>query len=131
MDQNSKKVNEVQTLLKFTYGLTPIVAGADKFTNILTDWAHYLNPSLRAALPVSDHVFMMTVGIIEIIAGILVFVNPKKGALLVSAWLVLIALNLIASVNYLDVAVRDLAMAVGAFSLSKLTGVVKSQKTLN
>ena len=128
MDQNSKKVSEVQTLLKFTYGLIPIVAGADKFTNVLTDWAHYLNPSLKAALPVSDHVFMMIVGVVEIVAGILVFINPQKGALLVSVWLVLIALNLLASVNYLDVAVRDLAMAIGAFSLSKLSGVVNTQK---
>jgi hypothetical protein len=130
MDKNSKKVNEVQTLLKFTYGFIPIVAGADKFTNVLTDWTHYLNPSLKAALPVSDHVFMVIVGVIEIIAGILVFVNPQKGALVVSAWLVLIALNLLASVNYLDVAVRDLAMAIGAFSLSKLSGIVNTQKAL-
>jgi hypothetical protein len=131
MDQNSKKVTEVQTLLKFTYGLIPIVAGADKFTNVLTDWTHYLNPSLKAALPVSDHVFMMIVGVVEIVAGILVFVTPQKGAILVSAWLVLIALSLLASVNYLDVAVRDLAMAIGAFSLSKLTGVVNTQKAPN
>lgn len=130
MDQNLKKVKEVQTLLKFTYGLIPIVAGADKFTNLLTDWAHYLNPSLKAVLPVSDHVFMMIVGVIEIIAGILVFVSPQKGALIVSAWLVLIALNLIASGNYLDVAVRDLAMAIGAFSLLKLSGVINTQEAV-
>jgi uncharacterized membrane protein YphA (DoxX/SURF4 family) len=125
MDQNTSNTTQVQTILKFTYGLIPIVAGADKFTNLLTDWAHYLSPALKSALPVSDHVFMSIVGVIEIIAGILVFINPQKGGLLVSAWLVLIALNLIATGNYYDVAVRDLAMAIGAFSLSKL-----SQKTI-
>jgi len=125
MEQNTSKTTQVQTILKFTYGLIPIVAGADKFTNLLTDWAHYLSPALKSALPVSDHVFMSIVGVIEIIAGILVFINPQKGGLLVSAWLVLIALNLIAAGNYYDVAVRDLAMAIGAFSLSKL-----SQKTI-
>ena len=125
MEQNTSNTTRVQTILKFTYGLIPIVAGADKFTNLLTDWAHYLSPALKSALPVSDHVFMSIVGVIEIIAGILVFINPQKGGLLVSAWLVLIALNLIAAGNYYDVAVRDLAMAIGAFSLSKL-----SQKTI-
>jgi len=125
MEQNTSNSIQVQTILKFTYGLIPIVAGADKFTNLLTDWAHYLSPALKSALPVSDHVFMSIVGVIEIIAGILVFINPQKGGLLVSAWLVLIALNLLASGNYYDVAVRDLAMAIGAFSLSKL-----SQKTI-
>jgi len=123
MEDQTKTVKDIQTLLKFTYGLIPIVAGADKFTNLLTDWAHYLNPSLKAALPFTDHVFMMIVGVVEIIAGLLVFISPQRGAYLVSAWLVLIALSLLASGNYLDVAVRDLAMAIGAFSLAKLSGI--------
>src|ERR1700754_3436695 len=110
MEQQTKTISNVQTLLKFTYGIVPIVAGADKFTNLLTDWSHYLSPALAGALPVSAHVFMMIVGVIEIIAGILVFVDAKKWAYLVSAWLVLIALNLLVSKNYFDVAVRDLAM---------------------
>jgi hypothetical protein len=123
MEDQTKTVKDIQTLLKFTYGLIPIVAGADKFTNLLTDWAHYLNPTLKAALPFSDHVFMMIVGVIEIIAGILVFISPQKGGYLVSVWLLLIALSLLAGGNYLDVAVRDLAMAIGAFSLAKLSGI--------
>jgi uncharacterized membrane protein YphA (DoxX/SURF4 family) len=121
MEQNTSNANQVQTILKFTYCLIPIVAGADKFTNLLTDWAHYLSPALKLALPVNDHVFMMIVGVIEIVAGALVFINPKKGSLLVSVWLILIALNLIAGGSNYDVAVRDLAMAIGAFSLSKLS----------
>jgi uncharacterized membrane protein YphA (DoxX/SURF4 family) len=121
MEDQSKKIKNIQTLLKFTYGLIPIVAGADKFSNILTDWSQYLNPSLKAMLPFSDNIFMMIVGVIEIIAGILVFLNPQKGAYLVSVWLVLIALSLLASGNYLDVAVRDLAMAIGAFTLAKIS----------
>lgn len=123
MELQIKKVNDIQTLLKFTYGLIPIVAGADKFTNLLTDWSHYLSPALVSALPVSAHAFMMIVGVIEIIAGILVFVDAKKWAYLVSAWLVLIALNLLISKNYFDVAVRDLAMAIGAYSLAKLSSI--------
>lgn len=66
---------------------------------------------------------MMIVGVIEIIAGIVVFINTQKGAYLVSVWLVLIALSLLASGSYLDVAVRDLAMAIGAYSLAKLSEV--------
>ena len=75
--------------------------------------------------PVKASVFMMIVGIIEIVAGILVLVKPSKGALVVSAWLILIALNLLASGSYLDVAVRDIAMAVGAFSLAKLSTITQ------
>ncbi|MFS2186646.1 putative membrane protein YphA (DoxX/SURF4 family) [Mucilaginibacter sp. SG538B] len=120
------QTKNTQTLLKFTYGLVPVVAGADKFTNLLTDWSHYLNPTIKAMLPFGEHVFMMIVGIIEIVAGILVLFNPQKGAYLVSAWLVLIALSLLASGNYLDVAVRDIVMAIGAFSLARLSTIVKN-----
>jgi len=110
------KVKHLQTLLKFTYGLVPIVAGADKFTNILTNWEQYLNPGLAKILPFGEHAFMMVVGVIEIVAGIIVLAKPQIGAWIVSAWLVLIALTLIFSGHYLDVAVRDIVMAIGAFS---------------
>ena len=121
METSTKNVETVKTLLKLTYGLVPIVAGADKFTNLLTDWSQYLHPAVKSMLPFSDHIFMMIVGIIEVIAGILVLTITQKGAYLVSIWLVLIALNLIATGNYLDIAVRDIVMAIGAFSLAKLS----------
>lgn len=127
MENSLKTVKSVQTLLKVTYGVVPILAGADKFTNLLTDWGRYLNPALKGILPINAEVFMMIVGVIEIIAGILVFINPQKGAYLVSAWLVLIALSLLAGGNYLDIAVRDLVMAVGAFSLAKISGTLKEE----
>lgn len=126
MEKPANTLQEVQTILKFTYGIVPIVAGADKFTNFLADWGNYLSPSLQAVLPFSTNTLMMIVGIIEIIAGILVFVNPVKGGYLVSAWLVLIALSLLESGSYLDVAVRDLAMAIGAWSLAKLSNSLKN-----
>lgn len=112
----------VKKLLTYTFGLIPIIAGADKFTNILTDWSHYLSDGVASLLPFEPSTFMMIVGVIEIIAGILVLTKTKLGAYIVSAWLVCIALTLIFSWTYVDVAVRDLVMAIGAFSLTKLSG---------
>ncbi|MFD2162739.1 hypothetical protein ACFSJU_10080 [Paradesertivirga mongoliensis] len=120
-----KSIKDIQKLLVITYGAIPIIAGADKFTNLLTNWGKYLNPVLRSSLPFSGDTFMHLVGVIEIIAGLLVFLNPEKGGYLVCIWLVSIALSLIASGSYLDVAVRDLAMAVGAFSLAKISSKPK------
>ena len=114
-------VKLVSTLLKFTYGLVPIVAGLDKFTNILTDWSQYLSPAFVTSLPISAGAFMMIVGIIEIVAGALVLARPAIGAYVVMGWLVAIALTLIVSWRFVDVAVRDLVMAIGAFSLAKLS----------
>lgn len=111
------------TLLKLTFGLVPIVAGLDKFTNILTQWENYLHPGLAEMLPFPAHTFMIIVGIIEIIAGLIVLTKPMIGGYIVAAWLTLIALTLIASGKYLDVAVRDLVMAISAFSMARLTKI--------
>lgn len=101
--------------------MVPIVAGLDKFTNILTDWTIYISPGLADALPLDVSAVMMVVGIIEIIAGALVLARPAIGAIVVMSWLILIALLLIFSGSHLDVAVRDLVMAIAAFSLAKLS----------
>ncbi len=110
-----------KTLLKYTYGLVPIIAGLDKFTNILTDWSQYLGSGFQEMLPFEPSVFMMIVGVIEIVAGLLVFTKTKVGATIVALWLVLIALVLIFSGHFFDVAVRDLVMAIGAYTLVKLS----------
>jgi uncharacterized membrane protein YphA (DoxX/SURF4 family) len=116
----NSNVQLVKKLLKYTFGLVPIVAGLDKFTNLLTNWSQYLSEGLAGILPFEPSTFMMIVGIIEIAAGILVLTKTKIGAYVVSAWLVAIALTLIFSWSYVDVAVRDLVMAIAAFSLAKL-----------
>ncbi len=119
----NQTLNSVFTLLKLTYGLVPIVAGLDKFTNILTDWTKYLHPGITSLLPISPGSFMGIVGVIEIVAGIMVLLKPTIGAYIVSAWLALIAITLIASMNYLDLAVRDLVMAIGAYSLARISTI--------
>ncbi|MEO7523205.1 MAG: hypothetical protein ABIT58_03885 [Ferruginibacter sp.] len=122
--ETNQTIRSVFNTLKFTFGLVPIVAGLDKFTNLLTHWENYLNPGMASMLPFTSHTFMMIAGVIEIIAGIIVLANPAIGGYIVAAWLTLIALTLLASGNYLDVAVRDLVMAIGAFSLARLAKVV-------
>jgi len=117
----NSNVQLVKTVLKYTFGLVPIIAGLDKFTNILTDWSQYVSSGFLEMLPFETGTFMMIIGVIEIIAGVLVFLKPKIGALVVMGWLVAIALTLVFSGSFIDVAVRDLVMAVGAFSLAKLS----------
>ena len=117
--------DKATAILKWTYGLVPIVAGADKFMHIRTDWDKYLAPAIANMLPFSASSFMSMVGIIEIIAGVLVLIKPKIGSLVVALWLTGIAINLLLTGQYFDVAVRDLVMAIGAFSLYLLSGKQK------
>lgn len=117
----SGRLDSVWTTLRLTYAVVPIVAGLDKFTNILTNWSQYLNQDLVRLLPFEASTFMIIIGIVEIAAGVIVLAKTELGAYVVSAWLACIALSLIVSLSYLDVAVRDLVMAVGAFCLAQLT----------
>lgn len=113
------KLENAFRALRIVYVAVPMVAGVDKFTNLLTDWVGYLSPFARSMLPVAPETFMYAVGVIELSAGLLVLVKPRIGAWVVAGWLVAIALNLLIG-GYLDIAVRDITMAVGAGTLARL-----------
>ncbi|MEX0940850.1 MAG: hypothetical protein WDZ41_05815 [Candidatus Babeliales bacterium] len=133
---NDKRTNVLISwyLLYFTYGFIPIIAGLDKYFYFLADWSMYLNHAIPEFLGIQPHNFMLGVGIIEIFAGLLVFFKPKIGGLVVCIWLILISINLVsmgththnghAMVHY-DVAVRDIAMAIGAYVLMLLSKELK------
>jgi hypothetical protein len=112
--------SDAKALLRIGYGLVPIVAGADKFTNLLVDWEKYLSPEVERRLPVDGRTFMRLVGLVEIAAGLLVLRRPRVGGALVSGWLAAIAGNLISTGKYLDIAARDALLAVGAAALAMM-----------
>lgn len=115
-------VRTTHTTLKYLFSIVPVVAGADKFTNLLAQWDTYLNPLALQIVPVSGSTFMHIVGIIEIIAGILVFLKPRIGGFVVVAWLLAIAAQLLVWGRFLDVAVRDIVIALsGPLVLARLT----------
>lgn len=115
-------VHSIQLTLRIIFGVVPIVAGIDKFTNVLADWASYLNPLILRIIPLTDHTFMHIVGVIEIVAGLIVLTKPRVGAFIVMAWLLAISLQLLIWGRFLDIAVRDIVMALGgALTLARLT----------
>jgi len=118
-------LQQITNTLKLTFGIVPIVAGLDKFTNLLTNWVDYLGNN-KSMIPFDPLTFMKIVGVIEIIAGIIVLVRPRIGAYIVMAWLIAIALQLLVGGHYFDVAVRDLVMAVGALTLARLTRLTEA-----
>ena len=119
----SDKLSSIYIPLRLVYGLVPIVAGADKFFNLLTHWDKYLPADVATKLPVSAATFMMIVGVIEIVAGLLTLtVLTRLGAYIVMLWLVLISANLILA-GYYDIAVRDLVMALGAYVLGQVAAL--------
>jgi uncharacterized membrane protein YphA (DoxX/SURF4 family) len=115
-------IDQTWLALRLTYGLVAFLAGLDKFFNLLANWSTYLNPALAAALPVSTSTLMHFAGTVEMAVGILILTRwTRIGAYIASVWLLSIALNLALSGSFLDIAVRDAAMSVGAWALARLT----------
>ncbi len=108
-------------LLKTAFILAPIIAGLDKFFNLLTNWAMYLSPFVLKIIQFRAHGFMMLVGIIEIIAGIGVIFKPKLFSQIIALWLALIILNLLIKGMFLDIALRDFGLFLSALALTKLS----------
>ncbi|MDN5211230.1 hypothetical protein QQ020_04185 [Fulvivirgaceae bacterium BMA12] len=127
----TEKIKQTLIILKYTYGIVPIVAGLDKFTNLLTDWTQYVGLGMASVLPFEPTTFMMIVGVIEIAAGLLVLLRTNLGGLVVTGWLVAIAIILISSGHYIDIAIRDLVMAAGAYVLATLYEPVSGKKLAN
>jgi hypothetical protein len=111
------------------FGVVPFLAGLDKFFNLLADWPRYLSPAAQAILPVSGPTFMHIAGVVEMAVGVAILTRwTVIGSYVAAAWLVAIAVNLVASGNFLDVAVRDLVMAIAAYALARLTEASESTR---
>ncbi|HYD49541.1 MAG TPA: hypothetical protein VEB21_14390 [Terriglobales bacterium] len=106
--------------LRLAFGLVPLLAGLDKFTNLLTDWSRYVPASIAQILPLPVPEFLAIIGIVEIAVGLMVLTRwPVLGSYLAAAWLLLISVNLVIA-GYYDVAVRDVVLAIAAFTHARL-----------
>lgn len=124
MDQ---RLNSAFWALRVGLGLGAFLAGLDKFFNILTDWTMYLSPIATRVLPISATVFMRAVGVVEIGVGLaILFGLTRLGAYLMMVWLVGIAINLVTTGMYYDLAVRDVEISLAAFTLARLCEVRES-----
>jgi hypothetical protein len=120
----SRHSHEAYSILRWGFAALPIIAGADKFFHYLTNWNQYISPlvsNLISKAGLTTVSFMQIVGGIEILAGLLVAFKPRYGAYMVSAWLVAVGVNLILTGGFLDVALRDFGLALGAFALGRLS----------
>jgi hypothetical protein len=107
-------------ILYTAFIVAPLIAGADKFFHLLVNWDQYLAPSIARLLPAAPHTFMLAVGVVEIVAGILVAIKPSVGGYVVAAWLWGIIVNLLLIPGYYDIALRDFGLSLGALALARL-----------
>lgn len=108
-------------ILRVGFTVAPILMGVDKFLGLLVNWDQYLPSFVNKMLGGHGHEFMYVVGVIEIVAGIGVFLKPKIFAYVVAAWLGLIIINLLMIPGYFDVALRHFGLMLGALALGRLS----------
>ncbi len=112
--------HQAYLLLYFGFIVAPIAAGADKFFHLLVNWDQYLAPAIAGIVPVAPHTFMLAVGVIEVVAGLIVAMKPSVGGFVVAAWLWGIIVNLLLVPGYYDIALRDFGLSLGALALARL-----------
>jgi uncharacterized membrane protein YphA (DoxX/SURF4 family) len=108
--------------LRMGLGVGAFLAGLDKFFDVLASWEMYLSPLAEKVLPVSGAVFMRVVGVAEMAVGLALLAGfVRVGAYVMAAWLLAIAVNLVSTGSFYDLAVRDVEIAIGAYALARLT----------
>ena len=118
----SRELNAGYWALRIAFGLGPLLAGLDKFTNILVNWEKYLNPLVQRMLPISAMTFMRGIGVIEAIVGLAILLGATRTfGYIAMIWLFAIAANLVSMGTYYDIAVRDILLGIGAYSLARVS----------
>ena len=118
LSQNHKKL--ISLILVIFFGLSLVIAGLDKFFNILDNWVAFLNPKL-VPFPIAPGLFMRLVGVFEVLLGLSLFTRWRKTAGYITAtWFLLISINLL-SLNLNYIAFTDILRAGGAILLAELS----------
>jgi hypothetical protein len=119
-DDEYRPARQAYGLLRVAFILAPIIAGVDKFTQLLVDWTQYLAPVVSGMSPVAPHTLMQGIGVVEIIAGLLVAARPAIGGYVVAAWLWGIIVNLLLIPGHYDIALRDFGLSLGGRARARL-----------
>lgn len=118
-EKGVKPAYEAFLILKIGFVLAPILAGLDKFFNVLVDWTRYFSPVVVEIIPIGA--LLPVVAIVEIAAGVGVALKPRLFAYVVAAWLGAISLNLLLLPGFYDIALRDVGLALAALALGRLS----------
>jgi uncharacterized membrane protein len=117
----SSPAHQAFQILHFGFTVAPILAGLDKFFHLLVNWDQYVPGVVARVSPIPSHTLMLVVGVIEIVAGIGVWLVPRIFGYVVAAWLAVIIINLLLIPGYFDVALRDFGLLLGALALARLS----------
>lgn len=121
------RARDAYSLLLLGFVAAPILAGLDKFFHLMVDWDKYIAPFVDTLVGGYGSTLMLVAGVVEIVAGVGMWIRPRIFSYVVAAWLGVIILNLLLIPGFFDVALRDLGLLLGALALGRLSGALAQQ----
>ncbi len=81
----SDKLTTAWWSLRIAFFLGPFLAGLNKFFHLLVNWDQYLGPTAQRILGSVSHPFMLIVGVVEVILGLMIVTRwTRLGAYIAS-----------------------------------------------
>jgi hypothetical protein len=108
-------------ILYYTFTALFAIAGLDKFLHIMTTWETYVAPGISSTLHLTLGGVTTLAGLVELAAAVTVALKPRIGSWVVTVWLWLIVINLLALHNSYDVMLCDLALSAAGFAFVRLS----------
>ncbi|MEZ0392721.1 MAG: hypothetical protein ACAH59_10925 [Pseudobdellovibrionaceae bacterium] len=122
-NENNRLIYQAFTVLQSGLVAVPLVAGMDKFVNMITDWSQYLSPAFPHLLGMSSSSFMSMIGTIEIGIAIGLALMPRLFSWVLCFWMGAIILNLLSMRQHYDMILVDFGLTMAAFALGKLSQI--------
>ncbi len=119
--ENNKLIYQAFMALQCGLVAVPLIAGMDKFVNIIALWSDYLAPEIPLFFGFSVREFLYLVGAIEVVMALGIALWPRIFSWVLMLWMMAIISNLMILGQHFDVALRDFGLMVAAFSLWRLS----------
>ncbi|HYH36166.1 MAG TPA: hypothetical protein VD706_01560 [Candidatus Saccharimonadales bacterium] len=108
-------------ILQYVIGSAIIIEGADKFFNLLVDWKIYAAPEILELWPFSTGQFLITLGISEIIIGVILILSVRLGGMLVAGLMAGITLNLLLLGNFYNMILLNIIIGLTSLFLHPMS----------
>lgn len=119
--ENNKLIYQAFMVLQSGLVAVPLIAGMDKFVNIVAKWTEYLSPAIPQFLGMRAQSLMYLVGMFEVVIALGVALWPRAFSWVLMTWMAAIIVNLLMLGQHYDVALRDFGLAAAAFALWRLS----------
>lgn len=119
--ENNNLIYQAFMVLQTGLVIVPLIAGMDKYAEILANWPQYLAPGFPRLFGTTAQSIMYVVGIVEVLIAIGVALYPRIFSFVVMGWFGAVVVNLLILGQYYDIVLYNFGLAVAAFALSRLS----------